>query len=286
MDLNINNITFIIVCFKSDKIIRNCLNSLPLDSKKIIIENSNNIDLKKDLEIEYDNIKVILNKNTGMGASNNLGIKMSNTEYAFILNPDVTFQKNTFENLTNSSKKIDDFAILSPLNDKDKYPNYKIKKNYINNNKDKILVDVIDGFSMLINKKKFRNDEFFDENFFLYLENDDLCLRTKQINENIYIIKNSLINHLGGSSADKKFLIEIEYLRNWHWMWSKFYFNKKHYGLFNALMTVGRNFFSAQFKYIYYLITFNTFKKKIYKMRILGLVNAMLGKKSWYRMNI
>ena len=97
MDLNINNITFIIVCFKSDKIIRNCLNSLPLNSKKIIIENSNNIDLKKDLEIEYDNIKVILNKNTGMGASNNLGIKMSNTEYAFILNPDVTFQKNTFE---------------------------------------------------------------------------------------------------------------------------------------------------------------------------------------------
>ena len=285
MDLNINNITFIIVCFKSDKIIRNCLNSLPLNSKKIIIENSNNIDLKKDLEIEYDNIKVILNKNTGMGASNNLGIKMSNTEYAFILNPDVTFQKNTFENLTNSSKKIDDFAILSPLNDKDKYPNYKIKKNYTNNN-DNILVDVIDGFSMLINKKKFKNDEFFDENFFLYLENDDLCLRTKQINENIYIIKNSLINHLGGSSADKKFLIEIEYLRNWHWMWSKFYFNKKHYGLFNALMSVGRNFFSAQFKYIYYLITFNTFKKKIYKMRILGLVNAMLGKKSWYRMNI
>ena len=285
MDLNINNITFIIVCFKSDKIIRNCLNSLPLNSKKIIIENSNNIDLKKDLEIEYDNIKVILNKNTGMGASNNLGIKMSNTKYAFILNPDVTFQKNTFENLTNSSKKIDDFAILSPLNDKDKYPNYKIKKNYTNNN-DNILVDVIDGFSMLINKKKFKNDEFFDENFFLYLENDDLCMRTKQINENIYIMKNSLINHLGGSSADKKFLIEIEYLRNWHWMWSKFYFNKKHYGFFNAVMSVSRNFFSAQFKYIYYLITFNAFKKKIYKMRFLGLVNAMLGKKSWYRINI
>jgi len=285
MDLNINNITFIIVCFKSDKIIRSCLNSLPLNSKKIIIENSNNIDLKKDLEIEYDNIKVILNKNTGMGASNNLGIKMSNTEYAFILNPDVTFQKNTFENLTNSSKKIDDFAILSPLNNKDKYPNYKIKKNYTNNDNN-ILVDVIDGFSMLINKKKFKNDEFFDENFFLYLENDDLCLRTKKINENIYIMKNSLINHLGGSSADKKFLIEIEYLRNWHWMWSKFYFNKKHYGFFKAVMSVTRNLFSAQFKYIYYLITFNAFKKKIYKMRFLGLVNAMLGKKSWYRINI
>ena len=77
MDLNINNITFVIVCFKSDKIIRSCLNSLPLNSKKIIIENSNNIDLKKDLENKYDNIVVVLNENTGMGASNNLGIKIT-----------------------------------------------------------------------------------------------------------------------------------------------------------------------------------------------------------------
>jgi len=77
MDLNINNVTFIIVCFKSDKIIHKCLNSLPLNSKKIIIENSNNIDLKKDLENKYDNIVVVLNENTGMGASNNLGIKIA-----------------------------------------------------------------------------------------------------------------------------------------------------------------------------------------------------------------
>ena len=39
---------------------------------------------------------------------------------------------------------------------------------------------------MLINKKKFKNEEFFDENFFLYLENDDLCLRTRQINEKLW----------------------------------------------------------------------------------------------------
>jgi len=284
MDLNINNITFVIVCFKSDKIIRSCLNSLPLNSKKIIIENSYNIDLKKELEKEYDNIKVILNENTGMGASNNLGIKMSDTDYAFVLNPDVTFQENTFENLVNSSREIDDFAILSPINDKEKYPNYKIKKDYAKNYNN-LLVDVIDGFSMLINKKKFIN-KFFDENFFLYLENDDLCLRAKKINENIYIIKNSVINHLGGSSTDMKFYYEIEYLRNWHWMWSKFYFNKKHYGFFNALISVSKNFFSSQFKYIYYLLTFNTFKKNIYKMRFFGLVNSIQGKKSWYRMNI
>ena len=54
-----------------------------------------------------------------------------------------------------------------------------------------IEVDTIDGFSMLINKTKF-NNSFFDENIFLYLENDDICLRARKNNQKIYIVKNSL----------------------------------------------------------------------------------------------
>ena len=47
---------------------------------------------------------------------------------------------------------------------------------------------------MLINKSKF-NNSFFDENIFLYLENDDICLRARKNNQKIYIVKNSLIDH-------------------------------------------------------------------------------------------
>ena len=80
MDLNLKNITFIIACFRSEKVIYKCIDSLPKNSKKIIIENSKNINLKNDLELKYDNIEVILNENLGMGASNNIGIKKSNTQ--------------------------------------------------------------------------------------------------------------------------------------------------------------------------------------------------------------
>ena len=51
-------------------------------------------------------------------------------------------------------------------------------------------VDSIDGFSMLFNLKKFKDKNFFDENFFLYLENNDLCLRVKKKRENIFIVTN------------------------------------------------------------------------------------------------
>ena len=106
MNLNLNNVTFIIVSFKSEKVIYDCLDSLPNNSNKIIIDNSKDIHLKKDLEIKYDNIEVILNENLGMGASNNIGIKRSKTQFVYILNPDITFESNSFSKLVDSVKKL------------------------------------------------------------------------------------------------------------------------------------------------------------------------------------
>ena len=51
MELNLNNITFIIVSFKSEDIIHNCLKSLPSESKKIVIENLANKDIRHSAEI-------------------------------------------------------------------------------------------------------------------------------------------------------------------------------------------------------------------------------------------
>ena len=282
MNLNLNNITFVIVTFKSEKIIHECINSLPINSNKIVIENSKNIELKKELESKYDNIEVIINENLGMGASNNIGIKKSKTKYAFIINPDTKFNNDTLKKIFEASESINDFAIISPINSNQNYPNYKISKDNKNINENIISVDYVDGFSMLINKEKFKNDDFFDENFFLYLENTDLCLRAKKKDQNIFVIKNSFITHLGAASITSK---NLEYLRNWHWMWSKFYFNKKHYGYFNAFLKIISNLISAIFKYVFYLILFNSHKKKIYLMRLCGLYNSIIGKKSWFRIN-
>ena len=281
MELKVNSITFIIVCFKSENVIFSCLNSLPKNSKKIVIENSNNIKLKEQIELKYDNIEVLMNDNLGMGASNNVGILRSNTEFVYILNPDTKFNENTFDKLVEAVNNIDDFAIISPLCSNHKFPNYKILKKQFPDNDQILEVDSIDGFSMLINKKKFNN--FFDENIFLYLENDDICLRAKKNREKIYIIKNSLIDHLGASSSNIKNTYDFEYLRNWHWMWSKFYFKRKHYGYLNALISGFPKFLSSILKFLFYMILRKQYKREIYFNRSLGFLNALLGRKSTYR---
>ena len=283
MKLELKEITFIIVSYKANKVIYNCINSLPKFSKIIVIESSYDQELKRELESKYDNIEVILNENLGMGASNNIGIKKANTKFAFILNPDVVFNENTFFNLVESLKNIDNFSIISPINENKKYPNYEIKNNYSNINSYILEVDSIDGYSMLIDKSKFENENYFDENFFLYLENNDLCLRQKRKKEKLFVIKNSEIKHLGSYTTKLDQSNNLEYIRNWHWMWSKFYFNKKHHGYMFALFNTFNNLLSAILKYLFYSLIFDRHNKNIYKMRFLGLINSMVGNKSYLR---
>ncbi len=285
MEINIENTTFIIVTYKSEKIIHSCLDSLPENSLKIIIENSQNLNLKTDLEKKYKNLKVLINQNSGFGASNNLGINNCKTQFAYILNPDVSFRKDTFSNLSKSCLGISDFAILSPMHGNKNYPNYKIRNNYDNKNSDILEVDDIDGFSMLLNKNSFEEKSYFDENFFLYLENNDLCLRVRKENKKIYIIKNSFIDHKGGASSDSESSSKLEYLKNWHWMWSKFYYHYKHDNYFYASLKIFKNLISALFKTIFYSILKNAKKKDFYKARLNGCINGLLLKKSWYRID-
>ena len=290
MSITRQNLSVIIVSYKSDHVIENCITSINSEIEIVVIDNSNNDKFKDKIETKYKNVKCILSKeNLGMGGGNNLGIKNVKKDFALILNPDVALENNSMNELMVASKEIGNFGIISPISSKDEYPNYTLKKDHNFDTDKPFKVKSVDGYAMLLNLKKLKkidNFNFFDENFFLYLENDDLCKRLTEKNENIYIIPKSKIHHLGGRAVDPKYKNEIEYLRNWHWMWSKFYFNKKHYGFLIAFLKVSNNLISAKIRFFYYLITFNSFKRKIYQMRILGLISSMIGKNSYYRPKI
>jgi GT2 family glycosyltransferase len=282
MQITKDNLTIIIVTIKSEKVIEKCLNSIDPKVKKIIIENSSDENFTQKLKDKYQNIDCYNSgKNLGMGVGNNLGIKKSKTRYVMILNPDTILNNDTLDQIFKISKSLD-FAILSPISDKDNFPNYKIKNktNYLE--KDLFEVDQVDGYSMVIDKSKF-DEKFFDENIFMYLENDDLCLRIKKKGEKIFILKNAKINHLGAKAVNEKFYNELEFSRNWHWNWSKFYYRKKHYGFIFAFIIGLPSFISSCLKCLFFLIFKNKFKFKIFFCKASGFYNSLINKKSWYR---
>jgi hypothetical protein len=75
----------------------------------------------------------------------------------------------------------------------------------------------------------------------------------------------------------------MEKSRNWHWMWSKFYYNKKHYGYFKALISTFPNFLSSGIKFLFYSLINNSKKKTTYLMRYKGLLNSYLMSDAFYR---
>ena len=71
------NLSVIIVSFKSDHVIHRCISSIDKEIEIIVIDNSNSTKFKSNMEEQYKNVKCILSsKNIGMGAGNNLGIKI------------------------------------------------------------------------------------------------------------------------------------------------------------------------------------------------------------------
>ena len=286
------NLTIVIVTFESDAVIHKCIRSIDKDIKIIVVENSKNTQFKDELELAYKNVFCILSlDNLGMGAGNNIGINKAKTDFVLILNPDVILEQTTINELIVASQKVSDFAILAPISSDINYPNYKLDKNkkIIPQQKIPFKVKSVDGFAMLFNKKKLDKiiyKNYFDENFFMYLENDDLCKRIVDAKESIYIAPISKIKHLGGKAVSAKYKNEVELARNWHWIWSKFYFNKKHYGYSIAFIKGFPKLLSSLSKYIFYSIIKNKTKQKIYLNRILGFFNAAINRKSWYRPSI
>ncbi len=251
------NITFVIVCFRSDHIIDQCLKSINPHIKVVIVENSNNSFIKDRLEKKFSNVRVLISgDNIGYGRGNNLGLSEVKTKYAFILNPDAYLEKYTLKELYEVKKFLnEDFSILSP-----KIFSNKILDVTESKKKDFTKVNFVKGFAMLLNLEKINVKKIFDENFFLFLEEIDLCKRINDSGGKIYIVPKSIIYHNGKGSSGNEFNIEL--CRNWHWMWSLYYYNYKHFGLLSAYKITLYKFISSLIKMLLSIILIQ--KKKYF----------------------
>ena len=273
--MSIKDITIVITSFKSEKKIRRCLNSIDDQCSVINVENSNNSEHKRNIESEYKNVKCILSgSNLGYGKGNNIGLNQVKTKYALILNPDTELFPKTLEQFLKVAEEKEDFAIIGPGIVED-------KRNLINGNIKQ--VKSVKGFAMFLNLMEFKNIGYFDENFFFFLEEIDLCMRVVKKNKKIYYCPDIAVLHEGGHSHDGSFNYEMELSRNWHWMWSTFYYNKKYRGFIFSLLLVSPKLVSSILKFLFFLLLRNKEKKEIYFQRYSGLANSIVGKTSWYR---
>ncbi|MEM4214991.1 MAG: glycosyltransferase family 2 protein [Candidatus Pacearchaeota archaeon] len=238
-------LSIVIVTYNPKNFFEKCIESIFSSSFKsfeiIVIDNNSKISnsLNKVL-LKYPKIKFIQNKkNVGFAKANNQGIKLARGKYILILNPDVILKKDTLLKSVNFMKKNKQARIMgcklkNKINNKIEdsarkfptlkelffrrflfkkscdYPLMKISK--------PIQVDWVCGGFLFM-----RNKYLFDENYFLYFEDVDLCRRVGNVfyNPNIEAI------HTPQRKSKKNlklFLIHLKsmiyYFKKWGW---KFY---------------------------------------------------------------
>jgi N-acetylglucosaminyl-diphospho-decaprenol L-rhamnosyltransferase len=280
-----NEITVIFVSFHSDHIIEKSIVTIDKNIKIIIVENSLNYKFKNKIEKKYQNIKVIIpERNMGNGAGINIGLKNTKTKYAFYLDVDTELFPDTIKSLYHAAKEVGTFSILAPkINNFDYKNDCYLKQSAIKKYSN---MRFVTGCALFFKLEIFDEVGFFDEKIFLYYEENDFYERCLSKKKYIFLIENSKINHKGNSSVNEKYKDEIEINRNWHLMWSTFYFYKKHFGVIKAFVKILPKFTSAFLKFMIFFLINNKKKRDIYYARFNGSLNSIIGKKSWFRPKI
>ena len=278
-------ITIVFLSFHSEHHIRRHLLEIDKKFPIIIVDNAANFKFKKEIEEKYSHAKVIITKeNLGWAAGMNLGIKNSATKYVMINSPDISISNDSIQRLFSKIRKVKNFALFAPTYlDETVYKNYYKKFDIKDDSQDILEVEWIDN-SFIINKKEIEELGFFDENFFMYYENFDFCKRIFDSKKKMLVSKNIKFTHEGTNSVNKIFSFEVNLSRNWHYNWSKYYFFKKHYGVFFALKKIFPNFLRSIKKILLYKFLLRDIIKLQYALaEIRGILQSVMSKPSNYR---
>lgn len=284
----LNNLTAVIVTYKSSKILFQLVKLLQNICHIIIVENSNKIFFKKYLESNFVNTKCILTKkNLGYGAAANIGILHCKTSILLLINPDAIVKFFSIKNLYKYILTYNNCAMVAPMNftknnkSWSRYGFYKNKNKVMFSSKNSIDVDYVSGHLVLVKKKIIQDIGMFDEKIFLNFEDRDLCFRLKKKNYKIAVLSNSKVIHLEGKSSFDK-LKSLKLLK-WHFGWSIYYFYKKNFGVLYAMKFTIPYLFNILLKFFFSVLLMKKYNQTVYLAQIKGLVFSLLGFKSFYR---
>tara|TARA_B100001057_G_scaffold472366_1_gene535596 strand:+ start:618 stop:1487 length:870 start_codon:yes stop_codon:yes gene_type:complete len=279
---NFDKLTIILITYKSDDIIYDFIEKIPNNIKTIIIENSENIELKKKIENKFLNTSVFLKKNNGFSSAFNLAVKNVQTDYFIHLSPDILLDFNDIDIFFEYAEKLNNqFCVLGPRFINTKKRGHK----QIDQNLEIGKIRSIHGSYMFFNKKNFYEIGEWDENIFLYFE--ELLFCTKGNKKKLFSYQ---INKIKVETKGTTVVISNPSERNkwldlliWHFIWSKFYVSKKRYGFTISIIIFIPLIIRLFIRLIIYGIIKNKSKCRKYKLRFNGLYNSIFGKKSFLR---
>ncbi|MEH1934008.1 MAG: glycosyltransferase family 2 protein [Nostoc sp.] len=247
-------VSIILVNYNGEEVLPDCLSSIEkfidIPAHEIIIVDNASTDNSLELVAEkYPQFHLIRqSKNLGFGTGNNAGARLASGEFLFLLNTDTVLTSNILPHLIDLMYADPQLGIIGPkllnpdgslqisvspaLGIKGEYQARQMHRDYQNITKKSLIeqkfqqiqeVDIVVGAAFFIRSSLFHQLGGFDENFFMYFEESDLCQRAQYQGYKIIYTPHVSLIHLKAYSIQKAAnTMAIEYRR------SQIYYYQKH----------------------------------------------------------
>jgi hypothetical protein len=243
----------------------------------IVVDNNSNDGSGHRLKEHFPEFKFIFSKrNLGYGGGINLALSryMDDYDYFYIMNNDTTVTRELLSSIMHAIKS-DVFDIFGPIilyHESDViwfgggkissfgYTKHMFKGKKYSSIRSKLPeyypTDFVTGCAMIVKREVFENFGLFDENFFMYGEDSDLCLRARKAGYRVGMINSAAVYHKVSKSAGASAKDELAFskLQAYYYARNNMLLAKKHFSGFSRLVYVGGYLFTSTPYFILHML--------------------------------
>lgn len=238
MEKNLQDLTLIIVTYESQEIISELADKIKPFLNIIFIDNASKDKTIETIKQHLPHSVILSNsKNLGFGKANNQGAQLTKTKYILFLNPDCYISLESVSQLISTLSIYKNAAIAAPQTwNTYNLPQISYRQPFYEKI-NKIRYEVPDGITsakwisgccLMTRTEEFLKVGGFDENIFLYFEDDELCLKFIQAGYDCLIDPNAMAIHKGGASSKSNW--KINFKKEFFWLTSRHYMINKYLG--------------------------------------------------------
>lgn len=229
------DLAIIIVNLNNKKILKECINSIYKNTRKIefevIVSDNRSTDGSPELiKSNFPQVKLIENRdNLGFVRGNNIGLKQAEARYSILLNNDTIVKESALDKMVEFMDSNPNAGACGPkllnIDGTIQHQGGLFSKKFWTSQKP-VSVDFVIGAALLVRKEVIDKVGMMDENLFFYNEDLDWCMTIRKAGWKVFFLPQAEIIHYGGFSSKKGFNkhLQIEGFRG------GLYFCRKHYG--------------------------------------------------------
>ena len=238
----LNDIAVIVVTFNSAHCIAGLRDAVTGFGQLIVVDNGSDDDTVEQVRRLLPEARLIVNPtNVGFGAANNAALALVTSRHALLINPDCLPNPSFAAGMLAAIEQFPDAAIIAPhlirrsgeLELSYRWPD-GLWRSAGPRASGPCCVGFVSGAAMLLNMAVMRKVGFFDETFFLYYEDEDLCQRVFDKRLQIVVIPDIELTHLSRGSVRGRHPLKAEFTRGFHHAQSKLLFEHKHVSAVSA----------------------------------------------------